>query len=352
MIRTILLLLTLALLTAGEPPIDPAVQAACRRGAEWLAAKCNADGMVSAGQGKQTATTALAALALAGVGVVPTSPGAQGAAAGRMLTWLLDDKRCDANGFYGWPDGSAMYGHGIVSLYFGELLGMGNDAATDRRIRTRLDSAIAVILWSQARKNRDNRDQFGGWRYAPNSADSDLSATVWQLLALRAAKQAGLPIDRKPIDDAVQYLQRCYRADRDAQGKPLQAVTACAYQPGQAPTYAMAAAGLLSFQVAGAYDMPEVAGSVAWLKTCEIKPGMPWFYYGTYYYSQGMHQAGGAYAEQAWKQTSDLLLPLQKEDGRWESGWEHEAAAGPVYCTAMAMLALAVQHRYLPIYQR
>ena len=352
MSRTLLLLTTVLVLTAGETPIDPAVQAACTRGAGWLAARCNADGMVSAGEGKQTATTGLALMALAGVGVLPTTPGAQGEAAKRMLAWLLRDDRCDANGYYGAPDGSAMYGHGIIALCFSEMLGMSDDAATDRRIRARLERAIAVIVAAQGRKSRDNRDQFGGWRYAPDAGDSDLSATVWQLLALRAAKQAGLPVERQPIDDAVQYLQRCYRSDRDAQGRPTQAVAACAYQPGHGPTYATAAAGLLSFQVAGAYTLPEVGGSAEWLKTCEIKPDMPWFFYGTYYYSQGMHQAGGSFADLAWKRTSELLLPLQQDDGRWDGRWDHERSAGPVYATSMAMLALAVQHRYLPIYQR
>lgn len=350
--RSILILLVAALLAAGEPPIDPAVQAACKRGAAWLTARTGKDGQVTAGQGKTTATTGLAALALAGIGVLPTSPGAEGAAAGRMMEWLLQDARCDANGYYGQPDGSAMYGHGIVALYFAELLGMGVDAATDRRIRARLERAIAVILWAQARKGRDNVSQFGGWRYGPDSGDSDLSVTVWQLLALRAAKQAGLAIDKQPIDDAVQYLRRCYHSERDGQGRPTRAVSGAAYQPGQGPTYAMAAAGLLSFQVAAAYDLPEVRGSADWLTACEIKPEMPWFFYGTYYYSQGMHLVGGAHADLAWKRVPELLLPQQKDDGRWESGWDHERAAGPVYCTSMAMLALAVQHRYLPIYQR
>lgn len=350
--RSLLLLLLALVCVAGEPPLDPAVQAACKRSATWLASKCDKDGQVTAGQGKSTATTGLAALALAGIGVLPTSPGAEGAAAKRMLDWLLQDARCDGNGYYGQPDGSAMYGHGIVALYFAELLGMGADAATDRRIRARLERAIAVILWAQARKGRDNVSQFGGWRYGPDSGDSDLSVTVWQLLALRAAKQAGLKIDKQPIDDAVQYLQRCYQSERDAQGRPKRAVSGAAYQPGGGPTYAMAAAGMLSFQVAGAYAIPEVQGSAEWLKACEIKPDMPWFFYGTYYYSQGMHIAGGAYAELAWKRVPELLLPLQKEDGRWESNWNEERGAGPVYATSMALLALAVQHRCLPIYQR
>ena len=350
--KPFLLLLVAVALSGGEPAIDPAVHAAYQRGIAWLAAHCDGNGEVTTGQGNRTATTALAGLALAGAGVLPTTPGAQGEAANRMLGYLLRDERVDNEGYLGRHDGSRMYGHGIITLYFAELLGMGVEVAAERKLRARLTRAIELILWSQKQKGRDNRDHFGGWRYDPNSGDSDLSATVWQLMALRGAKLAGLPIDRKPIDEAVQYLRFCYSRDRDAQGNPKQEVAACAYQPGGSPNYATAAAGLLSFQVAGAYDLPEVKGSAEWLLRCEIKPDMAWFFYGTYYYSQGMNAAGGTYADISRKRTTELLLPLQHADGHWDPRWDNEREAGPVYATAMAMLALSVQYRYLPIYQR
>ena len=50
---------------------------------------------------------------------------------------------------------------------------------------------------------------FRGWRYQPNSNDSDISVTGWQVMALRAAKSAGCAIDSTRIDRAVGYLKRC-----------------------------------------------------------------------------------------------------------------------------------------------
>jgi hypothetical protein len=39
--------------------------------------------------------------------------------------------------------------------------------------------------------------------------------------------------------------------------------------------------------------------------------------------------------------------------GEWTSrGASDDAQFGPCYCTAMAILALTVEYRYLPIYQR
>jgi len=246
-----------------------------------------------------------------------------------------------------------MYGHGIISFYLAEMLGMSGDPALDARTESRVRQGIEVIRWAQKKKtNRADRQQFGGWRYTPDAGDSDLSVTVWCLLALRAAKDSGVTVEREAIDDAVGYLRACYKSARDAAGRPTAAISACGYTPGQDPSYSTAAAGLLSLQVCGAYDLPETAGSADWLMKTDIKPDMPWFFYGTYYFSQAMHQRGGAHAEYADRRLREVLLPLQDGDGHWEPKWNDERNAGPVYSTAMAVLALAVHYRYLPIYQR
>jgi len=67
-----------------------------------------------------------------------------------------------------------------------------------------------------------------------------------------------------------------------------------------------------------------------------------------------MFQLGGKYWEY-WKPSIErTLLSHQRTDGSWlgGSGRSREHRVGPVYCTAMAALALSVQYRYLPIYQR
>ena len=54
----------------------------------------------------------------------------------------------------------------------------------------------------------------GGWRYEPDSKDSDMSVTGWCLMALRSAKLNDAPVPTKAIDDALAYVERC----RDPQG--------------------------------------------------------------------------------------------------------------------------------------
>ena len=116
------------------------------------------------------------------------------------------------DGYLGAKDGSRMYGHGITTLMLAEMLGMGSDAAQDELIRTKCRKAVELIIRSQkVPKNDNNR---GGWRYTPDSGDSDMSVTVWQTMALRAAKNAGMDVPREAIDEAVSYIKRCYEPEK------------------------------------------------------------------------------------------------------------------------------------------
>jgi len=83
-------------------------------------------------------------------------------------------------------------------------------------------------------------------------------------------------------------------------------------------------------------------------------PGEPWFYYGIYYYSQGMYQRGGRHSEEARKNVEEVLARIQNADGSWVGMHQRdsEGAVGMVYSTSLSILALAVKHHYLPIYQR
>src|SRR5205085_1748550 len=111
--------------------------------------------------------------------------------------------------------GSRMYGHGITTLMLSEMLGMGVDAQMDQVIRDRCRLAVELIKRSQSfEKDANNR---GGWRYAPNSTDSDLSATVWQAMALRSARNAGMDVlKEKKIEYGGEWF--CYATYYFAQG--------------------------------------------------------------------------------------------------------------------------------------
>ena len=302
-------------------------------------------------QQNDTTMTSLAIMAMASVGIQPVDPDPRGRAMRKALAFVLQDDRQEKNGYYGQKDGSRMYGHGITTLMLTEMLGMSTDEEQDKLIHDRGQKAIDLILSSQKVKKAP---QFrGGWRYTPEAADADLSVSVWQVMALRSAKNDGLQVPASAIDDAVEYLRRSYAAPLDRNGLPGKKASGFCYTPDQRnPTFTMTAAGLLAMQVCGKYESPLVAGAADWL--LEHPPSWKGRFnsYGTYYYAQGMYQRGGEHARDAQNLVEEMLLDKQEGDGSWSAQNSSEKNLGKVYATSMAVLSLSVKYHYLPIYQK
>lgn len=347
-IRFLCLLMSASVVTGQSvAPDDHRVEAAVDHAIGFLREKQREDGSIT-DKKNATAMTALAVLAFSAAGHQATDSTPEGTAVRAAVEYLLQENRQEENGYLGKSDGSRMYGHGIITLCLSELLGMGADEAQDDLIRRRLTKAVELILASQNRKRPDNRNHYGGWRYTPDSNDSDLSVTIWQLMALRSAQNAGMEVPSVAIDKAIRYLKVCFEQDkgaRDGHG-------AFAYEPGRQPTYSTAAAGLLAMQVCGEYDAHEVKDVADWLAAKEPSYDETWFFYGTYYFAQGMHQRGGSHAEFATRIVERILLNQQEEDGSWDAVHGQEREAGRVYSTALAVMSLSVRYHYLPIYQR
>jgi hypothetical protein len=232
-----------------------------------------------------------------------------------------------------------MYAHGIATLMLAEVAGMTDNALADR-CRESLTKAVRVILASQSvRKDRHNA---GGWRYQINSNDSDLSATGWQLLALRAAKNLGCDVPAEQIDVAVDYVKRC--ATRGNRG--------FGYQPGSAPTSTMTGTGILCMEICGVHHAEETLGAAQFLQQKPLQPDQEWFYYGVYYCTIGMFQVGGESWGRAKPHLIPMLLNLQTEGGSWHGRQGQEKGLGTVYATSLAVLALSAEYQFLPIYQR
>ena len=232
-----------------------------------------------------------------------------------------------------------------------EMLGMGVSDEQDQLIHDRCQNAIDVILSSQQEKKPIHSR--GGWRYEPNSKDSDLSASVWQLMALRSAKNDGLQVPASAIRDAVEYLKRSYASPLDRNGLPEKKASGFCYEPHRNnPTFTMTAAGLLAMQVCGEYESPLVAGAADWLLEHPPKWKERFCSYGTYYYAQGMYQRGDEHAKTARQLVQAMLLEKQAADGSWTAENGSEKGIGAVYATSMAVLSLSVKYHYLPIYQK
>lgn len=302
-------------------------------------------------KGHDTTMTALSIMALASVGVQPSDPGAEGAAMQKALAFVLRDDRVDDKGYFGNIDGGRMYGHGIITLMLTEMLGMSASDEFDQLIHERGQQAIDLILSSQ--KEAKPIHYRGGWRYNPNARDADLSVSVWQLMALRSAKNDGLDVPASAIDDAVEYLKRSYASPLDRNGLPADKASGFCYEPQQRnPTFTMTSAGLLAMQVCGEYESPLVAGAADWLLAHPPKWNERFCSYGTYYYAQGMYQRGGDHAATAQKLVQEMLLEKQADNGSWIAENGSERGHGAVYATSMAVLSLSVKYHYLPIYQK
>jgi hypothetical protein len=232
-----------------------------------------------------------------------------------------------------------MYCHGISTLMLAEVVGMTSDPALAEQARQALTKAVKLTLMAQnLSKNPDNA---GGWRYQPTSRDSDISVSGWQVMALRAAKSAGCDVPSENIDRAVAYLKKCAVKDGGF-----------AYQPGQGPNNPRTGTGILALEICGEHLTPEAVAGAEYLVKHPPHWSSPYFFYEVYYGPQAMFQMGDKYFLNYYPKLVPILLDHQERDGSWLSGDGNDRSGGRNYCTAMAVLALAVEYRYLPIYQR
>lgn len=223
-----------------------------------------------------------------------------------------------------------MYNHGFATLALAEAYGM----SPRPEIETVLRKAVDLIVRTQ--------NQRGGWRYQPMPYDDDITVTGCQLMALRAADNAGLNVPTKTIEKGLEYIESCF------------AYGGFGYQPGGSPGTARTGIGVLLLELLGKENDEKVKKGVAYLKQNPPRYPGNYFYYGTYYCAQAMYQYGGA-DWQAWNRdmTKELLRIQIKGSGDDRGSWpEAGAAGGKTYAVALALLGLEVNWRYLPIYQR
>ncbi len=227
--------------------------------------------------------------------------------------------------------GQYMYEHGIASIALAEIYGQSRDA----HLKDRLERLVHIIVSSQ--------NDEGGWRYRPVASDADISVTVLQVVALRAAKNNGLAVPARTIDAAVNYVRKCY----------VPAEGGFAYQPGDDAGFARTAAAIYSLQVCGEYDDPRVKKGSDYL-FAHLKPDSRWFTYGNFYAAPAQYMIGGPTWERWYGRMKEILLPQVRREGG-QAYWDKRldsSSPGPVFNTAVYTLILAMPNHYLPLYQR
>jgi hypothetical protein len=333
--RAILLIFLLTTTARAQTESDPGLDADVDSGLAFLSQQQAADGAFDGG-GPRAAITGLTVMAFLATGQTPGN-GRYGLVVSRAIDYLV--KSTPDDGYFGHVDGSRMYGHGIITLALSEAAGVDLDPTRRVQIRTVLAKAVKVILTAQ--DVTKSPDQSGGWRYEPQSADSDLSLSGWNALALRAAQSIGMEVPKEKIARAVQFVVNCYHPTEKG----------FCYQPHGSPGLAMTGVGVLNLYLLDASDRPEREGGERWLLDHPIREDTPMPYYSMYYSTQAAFQAGQPVWPVVWKVTEDRLLGTQMKDGGWPQSRNGEEP-GRVYATAMSVLTLSVPYRLLPIYQR
>lgn len=380
-------LLLLRPLRAADAPsrrlVTPETLQAIDRGLAFLARTQNADGSWTSTAGKKinnsyqpfdggmdvphVGVTSLAILAFLAGGHVP-GRGPFGGVVDRALGFVLDQAQTSGSSGMIEGSGTRMYSHAFATLALAEVYGMKRS----ERLRTTLEAAIEFTVRCQ--------NATGGWRYVPFSPDSDMSVTVCQVVALRAAKNVGLKVPQATIDRALKYvLESAYTLPNEPRG-------GFRYQPEDIrwnrDSYALAAAGLTTLFQAGLYDdaqiaryvkshgvakdpPPRIADTLAYVKRqyLDVVSDTPehfFFWYGSYYATQAMYLVGSARPEEwaGWyTRIRDQILGIQHrlrdaESGRDESYWMSNIDRSNAYATASALLILQFPLDYLPIHQR
>jgi hypothetical protein len=337
---------------AARGMITPAAQRAIDQGLAYLERVQHADGSFGTGQHRgNVAITSLGGMAMLAGGHQP-GRGRYGRVVRRAVEFILNQEQPQPAGYL-FNRNSAlhgpMYGHGFAALFLAEVQGMVHDRNLRERLRGTLSRAIRLII--------DTQNGEGGWRYQPRRQDADISVTICQIMALRAARNAGITVPKNTVDNCTRYVQQCQVliGGEETRG-------GFRYQRGIGPVgFARTAAGVVALNSAGIYNGENVQSGLDYLlRNCKPgseQRGMPrhfgefqiHYYYGHYYAVQAMWTAGGRYWTEWFPAIREALINHgdRQADGSWRDN-----RICTHYATAMALVILQIPNNYLPIFQR
>jgi hypothetical protein len=313
---------------AGEM-MDTKTLQAVDSGLAWLAQQQNPDGSFGSGPYK-IAVTSLSALAFMASGSSP-GRGPYGPPIDKALLFVMENT--SPSGFISVASTAThgpMYSHGFGALFLAEAYGMTHRP----EVREKLEKAVRLII--------DTQNDEGGWRYQPVKRDADLSVTICQINALRAARNAGIFVPRETVEACIRYVKQSQNPDGGFRYMLRGG--------GGSSEFPRSAAGIVALQSAGDYESREVDSGIAYLKRSlpEIKFARrsPHYFYGHYYAAQALWIRGGEDWNLWYPAIRDELLRRQTAQGSWMDGFGNE------YGTAMALIILQMPNSSLPIFQR
>lgn len=314
--------------------VPPEVREMYRRGLEFLVREQTPDGNWETSH-RGVGVTALAVLCFLGSGEDPQfGPYAESV---RMALRSIVRQQDPQTGYFG----GSMYHHAFATLALAEAYGFVDDdwlwegeATPVARLADSLELAVRGAVTSQ----RSN--PAGAWRYSPGGSDADTSVAGGVLMGLLAARNAGLDVPQESIDRAIAYFTRMTANSGQV-----------AYSGGIGgfdESLARIAIATLVYAVARRSDLPQYEATLGYLqkKVRSGEPAQAGAQYQNYYQAQALFQ--GDY--EAWQVWNDSLIrelaSSQQPDGSFRGSQD------AYVCTTLSLLSLAVNFRFLPIYER
>ena len=271
--------------------------------------------------GSQPGVVGLAVVAMLAHGDDPNR-GPYALAIKRGLNLVLKNQN-DRTGYIG----SSMYNHGFGALALAEAYGQ----VRDPRLGPALQKATELIL------NAQKRSRAGAWRYSPESTDGDTTVSGANLVALFAARNAGIGVPQESIDKALQFYVNCRSSDGGF-----------GYTSPGGSNNPRTAIGALMFALAKKKEGDVFKGAMNYLITNQASAGYDHYYhYFLYYAAQTYFHASPKLWDEWNTKNIAKLKSNQAKNGSWPGN-----NFGPTFSTTASLLSLALNYRYLPIYER
>ncbi|MBA4149934.1 MAG: terpene cyclase/mutase family protein [Verrucomicrobia bacterium] len=219
--------------------------------------------------------------------------------------------------------GRSMYNHGFATLALAEAYGMVDDA----RLGPALEKAVQLITGSQ------EKNPLHAWRYSPESTDGDTTVSGAQMVALFAARNAGINVSEEAIQRGIKYFVSCQTPEGGF-----------GYTSNSGPNAARTAIAVLVFALAKEKDQEYFKSAFSYLQ--KAPPENSYQHYFLYYAAQSFFHHSPA-EWQTWnKKNIRTLTASQTPEGSWDGQF------GATFTTSASLLSLALNYRYLPIYER
>jgi len=244
----------------------------------------------------------------------------------------------------------SMYQHGFAMLTLAEAYGTVDDRdlwgspadSAQRSSRRSLGQALELAVRCAVTSAKQN--PVGGWRYSPEAKDADTSVSGAVMMGLLGARNAGIEVPDETLSKACTY----FRSMTGPNGQ-----VGYSGSPGSGSD-AVTSITVLVLAIARQKDAAEYKRALQYLKgrSREGQSAMEGYpAYTRYYRAQALFQ-GDVEAWAKWNMgLVKELKAMQAKDGSF-SGFANRGGMGGTVDTSLALLSLAVNFKFLPIYER